>query len=106
MIFLGVESQNFSNKRVNTRVSKGGHYVSPDNVALRFEMNPRLIDKNLSLLDKLDIYDTSSGKAPKKFIVWENNKLTYKAEQLPDWLIKFMPNLAQLEVADLKISPT
>ena len=96
MVFLMVDDLSLSQKRVIERVKTGGHYVTPLEIEKNYYGNLIQLNQHLDLLDELIVIDNSIAIEPKQITYISDKKCTQSSEILPEWLIKYLPNLNKL----------
>lgn len=94
MIFFGVSTPDLSELRVIDRTKEGGHYVSRVEIEANFYGNLEKLDKYFSLIDDLQIIDTSEA-SHKLLVHVRKNKIIESAPSadLPDWFTRNLPSL-------------
>lgn len=95
MVFLGLQSVHLSQGRVEKRAQQGGHYVNAQAVQENYFGNLDYLNLNLSFFNRLSIYDTSQH-LPRQLAIVEKGLITHRADQVPAWLEKGLPNLDTL----------
>ncbi len=68
LIFIGLANPELSAGRVMARVQKGGHDVPVDKVMACFERTLRNLERAISLLPQVIVYDNSSADEPYRFL--------------------------------------
>lgn len=105
MVFLGLQSVELSQGRVEKRAQQGGHYVNAQAVRENYFGNLDYLNLNLSFFDRLSIYDTSQH-LPRQLYVVEKGLVTHRVDQVPEWAEKGMPGLAALPLQPPTLRPT
>ncbi len=85
-IFFGLDNTALSEMRVVERSKVGGHYVNPIEIDLNFYGNLKKLNQYSSLIDNLQVVDTSETRHRVLFQM-VNKKITSALpyEELPDW---------------------
>jgi predicted ABC-type ATPase len=98
LIFLGLANTKLSEQRVLYRAKKGGHNVPPYEIERNFYGNLRQLDKNYSIIDKLQIIDTSGSTSPKVIAIFSNGKVNdaLPVKEIPEWFENGLPSLFQI----------
>jgi predicted ABC-type ATPase len=92
LFFVGIASPNVSDDRVAMRVSKGGHDVPPDKLVERFPRVMRNLQKALSELQNVRVYDNSNLKRPYRLVAVREDGSRIKLHRpVPDWLRPLLP---------------
>lgn len=92
LLFIGIPSAQFSDMRVSIRVSKGGHDVPRDKLAERFPRILKNLQRALTSLDNVRVYDNSDFKRPYRLVAAKQDGLTLKlSPPIPNWLKPVLP---------------
>jgi predicted ABC-type ATPase len=96
MVYLGLENLEASHDRVNSRIAKAGFYVPPSEVEKNYFGNLKMLNQNFSILDGLDVFDTTYEA--KKLLNIDNNILTTSIDKsaMPGWVKTYLPNIVSL----------
>lgn len=94
MIFMGLKNVEASISRVNKRVKAGGHFVSEQQAKLNYFGNMDMLDRNLKLPHKIDVYQ--NDKALDHVCTLEHGIVVKVAERIPEWIKREMPELNKL----------
>jgi predicted ABC-type ATPase len=88
---LSTPEQNI--RRVQNRVSKGGHDVPEDDIRRRYSRSAAHVPECLRIADDAALYDNSGSEAT---LVLEahNGTIAWRAEQLPAWAESILRDLA------------
>lgn len=100
MVYIGLKDLQSSINRVEQRHKLGGHYVSQQQATLNYFGNMDMLDRNLKLPHKIDIYqnDTSLNH----ICTIERGIVISTSKKIPEWIKKEMPELhALLEAHDI-----
>lgn len=95
MLFLGLSDPDLSEMRVTLRKKEGGHDVPRWDIENNFYGNLEMLNEHFNILDDLNIVDTSDFQ-PKVLITIKNSRITYFNENLPDWFIKYLPQITRI----------
>ncbi|MCF0060329.1 zeta toxin family protein [Dyadobacter chenwenxiniae] len=96
MVFLALENATLSLQRVAVRVSQGGHHVAPAHIYDNYFGNIKLLDQNLTLIDKLIVLDNSFVNAT-HILTLENRKIGFiQKDRVPVWMKNNMPELMKI----------
>lgn len=96
MVFLMVSDLSISLKRVSERVKTGGHYVTSQEIEKNYFGNMIQLNNHLDLLDELIVIDNSKAIQPNQIAHLSDRKCIHSADNLPDWLINYLPKLHNL----------
>lgn len=93
LIFIGLANPELSAGRVMARVQKGGHDVPIDKVMARYERTLRNLERAISSLPRVIVYDNSSAEQPYRFLAeFRNGQLHERSEgPIPAWAQRFFP---------------
>lgn len=83
LYYVGVENLQTAVRRVETRVSKGGHGIDPKLIEHRFEKLPETLHNVMPLVDAAFFYDNTTKFKQIAFL--RNNILMDYDEDLPVW---------------------
>ena len=83
LYYVGVENLQTAVRRVETRVSKGGHGIDPKLIEQRFEKLPETLHNVMPLVDAAFFYDNTTKFKQIAFL--RNNILMDYDEDLPVW---------------------
>ncbi len=72
--------------RVETRVARGGHAIPPDVIARRRERSLVNLSFLIDTLPRILVVDNTCS--PRTVLRKNNNRITYTAKDLPDWLAR------------------
>ena len=74
MIYVGLSTPDDAVRRVALRAARGGHNVSPTDVARRYERSAAMLSQFVPLLDALYVFDNSElgGVGTPKLIAYRN----------------------------------
>lgn len=92
LYFICLDSADVNVSRVQNRVQKGGHYVSPDKVKSRYTKTLENLLPLLRVVDKAYLIDNSNDMTI--IAELEDGKLTLKedGDKLPNWFIEYVVN--------------
>lgn len=92
LLFIGIPSSQFSDMRVSMRVSKGGHDVPRDKLAERFPRILKNLQRALTSLDNVRVYDNSDFKRAYRLVAAKQDGLALKlSPPIPSWLKPVLP---------------
>ena len=96
MFFLGLVNPDLSELRVIDRVKEGGHYVPRNTVEDNYYGNLEKLNKYFSILDHLNIIDTSESE-PVLLASFANGEAiaSIPVNNLPMWFIENLTNLVK-----------
>lgn len=91
LIYVGLESIDLSRDRVRTRVEAGGHNVPMEKLAARYERSLDNLERGISHLPRVLLYDNSSFASPHRFLAeFQLGNLIRKGEgKVPAWATRF-----------------
>jgi predicted ABC-type ATPase len=98
LIFLGLTNTKISSLRVLERAKLGGHNVPPYQIEKNYFGNLYQLNNHYSILDHLEIHDTSETPLLKPLALFKNSKVDWAlpVRDLPDWFETGLPDLFQL----------
>jgi predicted ABC-type ATPase len=100
LIFFGLPNTSVSEMRVIERSKTGGHYVNPLEIDLNFYGNLQKLNQHHSLIDNIQIIDTSETKHKVLFQMINNQVVSSVPHtKLPDWFTNYLPDLANKIIA-------
>lgn len=85
LYFIATVSPEINIRRINTRVAKGGHFVTDEKVRTRYKNSISLISKNIHLFDRVFIFDNSTDSITliASFHLGKLDK--FYVPELPEW---------------------
>lgn len=106
LAFIGLKTSADNILRVEERVRKGGHYVSPKDITRRYERSISNLVKALDIADKIYIFDNSNTRQ-KLVCRIKNKKIVRQSNDLPSWIkdSKIATKLSAFEKPELKSTP-
>jgi predicted ABC-type ATPase len=92
LIYLGIESIDLSRERVRARVAAGGHDVPAAKLAARYERSLDNLERAITSLPRVLIYDNSSFASPYRFLaeLLDGTCLRRGDGEAPDWAARFL----------------
>jgi predicted ABC-type ATPase len=88
LYFVYLSSVDVAKERIRHRVACGGHGIPEADIERRYEESLRRLQDVMPLCDKVELYDNSAQFV--KVLTFKNSRLTYSAENIPDWAKKFL----------------
>jgi predicted ABC-type ATPase len=83
---VNVCSADLSVKRVDRRVTQGGHPVPEDKIRERYTRNQALILQAARLVDRAHVFDNSAfGQPPELVLTLDNGTASYASDTMPAW---------------------
>lgn len=99
LIYVALNDPELNVRRVAARVRQGGHGIPPDTVRKRVGTSLANLPRALAIADQAIVLD-NSGETHRRILETASGRVTYLAEQLPQWLSDRMPEiLAALKAA-------
>jgi len=92
LAFIGIDGPETSNERVAMRVSKGGHSVPADKIAERYARTMKNLQRALTGLNNIRVYDNSDLDRPYRLVVSKDGGgrvVVYPPT--PTWLKSLLP---------------
>lgn len=89
--YVGVNNLQVTTKRIQERVSRGEHYVPPDEVFARYESGLKLLSHYFSFPDKLILIDNTQLSVTS--LQAEKGSIDYKNLYPFKWVQRFMTSL-------------
>ena len=92
LIYVGLESSDLSRDRVRARVAAGGHDVPPEKLAARYDRSLDNLERAITRLPRVLLYDNSSFASPHRFLAeFQFGKLIRQGEgAVPAWASRFL----------------
>jgi predicted ABC-type ATPase len=92
MVYIGLQDVALSTKRVKQRVMKGGHDVPMEKLEGRFARSLLNLERAISYLPSVTLYDNSSPTCPHRFVAeFSNGNLVRQNSKLrPDWAVRHL----------------
>ena len=84
LFYVGISSAQEALKRIENRVSKGGHNIPKDDVLRRFDERNEALAKVLDYVDEAVLYDNENGFVA--IAEYKNGELIARGDYVPDWL--------------------
>lgn len=87
LVYIGVDSTELLQQRIDQRVAVGGHEVPRDRVTPRFKRSLANLREAITFVTTVDLYDNSSAIAPFTLVAsFRSGTLTWRANgRLPKW---------------------
>jgi len=93
LIFCGLNTLLRSVQRVELRVKTGGFHVAPLAIENNYWGNMEMLDKNFSIFDSVEIFDTSKLIRPIARFMLGAPVSVISSDRIPEWLKKGMPTI-------------
>jgi len=84
LFYVGISSAEEALRRIENRVSKGGHNIPEADVLRRFAERNTSLAKVLDYVDEAVLYDNENGFTA--IAEYKNGELVFRGDYLPDWL--------------------
>ena len=93
LIYIGIKDANLCHRRVKARVSAGGHDVPVEKLAARYARSLDNLERAISQLPCVRIYDNSAFREPHRFLgEYAHRKPVSKTDDpIPKWARRFFP---------------
>lgn len=88
LYFVYLSSVDIAKERVLHRVACGGHGIPEADIERRYKESLRRLQEVMPLCDKVELYDNSEQFI--KVLTFKKSRLTYSAENVPDWAKLFL----------------
>lgn len=95
LYYIGLDTFEECMKRIENRVSKGGHNIPEDDVARRFDNRFDSLIKILPYCDEVTLFDNDNGFV--EIAEYKNGEVIPKGEKLPRWLQELITELKSSE---------
>ena len=92
LIYVALNDPQLNVDRVTERARQGGHYIEPDTVRRRVGSSLDNLPRALAIADQSVVLD-NSGPAHRRVLEVADGRLTFQAEQLPQWLQDRLPSI-------------
>lgn len=103
LVFFGLDNIETSIDRVNIRVAKGGHAVSPENIIANYNKGLENLSKHFQAFDSVHFYQNYEGKGQTientPLMTIENGQIKEQNLILPDWAKVFVQAYEQKQQA-------
>ena len=93
LFYVGLDTVEESIKRIENRVSKGGHNIDNNDVIRRFNNRFESLIKILPYCDEVLFFDNYNGFA--EVAEYKNGELFFKNDHKPKWLMEFEQQFIQ-----------
>jgi len=92
LIFIGIEDSEMSRRRVASRVAAGGHDVPVEKLRARFARTLENLDRAISRLPRVMVYDNSSFDHPHRLVAEFRNGAVFRRalDPPPAWARRFL----------------
>lgn len=97
LLYIAVEDLEITTKRINERVMRGEHYVSPDEVMKRFKNGIHLLKQYFSLPDTLTLVDNSTISTIQ--LEARKGKITFIDKNLGKWVKAIIDDVGKRTIA-------
>lgn len=104
LMYVALEHPDLNVERVAARVRQGGHHIDPDTTRKRVGTSAANLPRALAIADQAMVLD-NSGKTHRRILETAAGRVTYLAEQLPQWLTDQMPTILTALSAQPKPAP-
>lgn len=84
--YVGVDSVDIAIKRVELRVSRGGHGIPIEDIERRYIETFRNLNNIMPLCDLVALYDNTTEF--RRFAIYKNDKLIRLSDNVPNWYNK------------------
>lgn len=90
LIYVALNDPQLNVDRVTERARQGGHFIEPETVRRRVGSSLDNLPRALAIADQSVVLD-NSGPAHRRMLEVADGRLTFQAEQLPQWLQDRLP---------------
>ena len=94
MIYIGIPSWEFSDRRVYQRTLQGGHDVPTDKIKSRYERSLKNLARAIGELQHLHVFD-NSGTRHRLIARYEDGVQSYLTSDIPEWFAKVLKKVAK-----------
>ena len=91
LFYVGIGSAAEALKRIENRVSKGGHNIAEEDVVRRFSERNETLAKVLDYVDEAILYDNENGFVA--IAEYKNGELIFRGDYAPGWLFELQEYL-------------
>ena len=91
LFYVGIGSAAEALKRIENRVSKGGHNIAEEDVVRRFSERNETLAKVLDYVDEAILYDNENGFVA--IAEYKNGELIFRGDYTPGWLFELQEYL-------------
>lgn len=91
MYFICTDDPEVNVSRVENRIEKGGHHVTPDKISSRYYNTLNNLNQMIEVVDKCYLFD-NSGEEFKLIAKIAETKLLLEVEpsDLPNWFVEYV----------------
>lgn len=91
LVFVGLDSPDFSLARVMQRVGQGGHDMPDDRLRARFPRTLANLKVAVPFVDRALLLDNSDTRSPYRFVaLFERGRRRRKARLTPSWAVEVL----------------
>lgn len=85
LVYVALEDPELHIERVRLRVTQGGHDIPDADIRRRHGRSMARAPEALKLADQAAVLD-NSGLYPKRVLLLENGRITWRADVIPEWV--------------------
>jgi predicted ABC-type ATPase len=93
IIYVCLDTPERNIRRVQERVSQGGHDVPDDDVRRRYERSLANLPDVIRAADRAVLYDNSEG-AQRKVLEVREGRVVWSTAEVPDWVVAARTDIA------------
>ncbi len=93
-VYIGLDSENRSRKRVDERVRRGGHDIPSDDIARRYQRSLNNLRGMIPKVDGATIYCNSFGNY-NEIVRFSQKKIVEIVKNVPDWFQNIYSDVAE-----------
>ncbi|MGB8932319.1 MAG: AAA family ATPase [Anaeromyxobacteraceae bacterium] len=97
LVFVGIDSPQDCLKRIEERVSNGGHDVAPEDVVRRYHRSMRNLALAAPVVDRLYLLDNAL-KARRLVLLMDRGRTRFLARHPPEWAREALPEFVRQRV--------
>lgn len=94
LYFVSLADPELNKRRVQTRVSQGGHLVDENKIKQRYYRTMNYLYEALKITDEAYLFDNSAGE-PNLFATKKHGIISVKSEYIPKWFATYVLNMVE-----------
>jgi predicted ABC-type ATPase len=92
LVYIGVDSAELAERRIDARIALGGHDVPRDRIAARYTRSLDNLAKAIAFVPRVELYDNSTGEPYRRVATFEAGAVTWRMRgRIPAWARRFVP---------------
>jgi predicted ABC-type ATPase len=92
LVYIGVDSAELAERRIDARIALGGHDVPRDRIAARYARSLDNLAKAIAFVSRVELYDNSTDEPYRHVATLEAGAVTWRMRgRVPTWARRFVP---------------